>query len=453
MSGVVYEDGGALLSDSPVYVERKADTLAVQHLRRMDYITLVEPRQQGKTSLINRVQRAFPQGHVFAYMDLTGCDRQSEASWYESLCNWLWRQMRTSMGGDHPQFPTSGNSWRNFLYDLAEQAEQRRLNLVLALDEAGAMEDCEWTTDFFSAIRSVYNSRQHMPCFRHITFVIAGAFNPREMIRDKAISNFNVDHRIVLHDFAPHQVEMLVQYLPLHVSAQMVSRRLYEWTSGQPFLCQRICRYLLEQDAPITEDSVNAAITRFFHDDASHMSQILENLNADPELYAYAQRAVAEKIKFSPSVNDWQFTLANVIGILAPDADDRCAIRNRIYQQAIEMAQSMPYSEPRLPHSDLSASASASPNTGKKLSGKQLARISSAIVDGYDSHGLRQLVQFHFNEKLNNIAGNGSFVEQVDMLVAWAERRGKLFELVQHGHEDNPDNISLRDLWTQMKGW
>jgi hypothetical protein len=54
MKDVLFQIGGALLADSPAYIERDADNKARHHLRQMDYITLVEPRQQGKTSLINR---------------------------------------------------------------------------------------------------------------------------------------------------------------------------------------------------------------------------------------------------------------------------------------------------------------------------------------------------------------------------------------------------------------
>ena len=42
-------------------------------------MTLVEPRQQGKTSLINRLNGLFAtQDYVFAYADLTTFDRTNE---------------------------------------------------------------------------------------------------------------------------------------------------------------------------------------------------------------------------------------------------------------------------------------------------------------------------------------------------------------------------------------
>jgi len=50
-----FQAGGALLTDSPVYVERKADHGTLAHLRNMAYLLVIEPRQQGKTSLINHL--------------------------------------------------------------------------------------------------------------------------------------------------------------------------------------------------------------------------------------------------------------------------------------------------------------------------------------------------------------------------------------------------------------
>ena len=94
MKNIFYKTGGALLSsppDSEIYVERAADARARMYLQRMDYITLIEPRQQGKTSLINQLMGIFiPQGYIFAYIDLTTITkRSSESIWYQTIGKWL----------------------------------------------------------------------------------------------------------------------------------------------------------------------------------------------------------------------------------------------------------------------------------------------------------------------------------------------------------------------------
>lgn len=146
-----------------------------------------------------------------------------------------------------------------------------------------------------------------------------------------------MDHRIPLDDFDLERVGQLVRHLELGDASFSVAERLHYRAGGQPFITQRLCRYLAEQDVPIVPESVEAAVERFFREDTNHLSRILGDLRAEPELLDYARSAAARQIKFSPSVNDWQFRLSHVIGVIAPDQDGRCRIRNRIYEQALQL--------------------------------------------------------------------------------------------------------------------
>lgn len=72
MSDNPYRTGGSLPANSPVYIQREADRKAALHLRRMDYISLIEPRQHGKTSLINQLIGQFSSyGYIFAFRDMS----------------------------------------------------------------------------------------------------------------------------------------------------------------------------------------------------------------------------------------------------------------------------------------------------------------------------------------------------------------------------------------------
>jgi len=89
VTDIPFQAGGPLPSDSPVYISRKADQDLALHLSRMDYATLIEPRQSGKTSLINHLTGRFSRGYAFAYRDLMADKSRgdSEADWYMSLAD------------------------------------------------------------------------------------------------------------------------------------------------------------------------------------------------------------------------------------------------------------------------------------------------------------------------------------------------------------------------------
>ena len=342
MSHVPFQAGGPLLAGSLAYIVREADDKAAAHLRRMEYITLIEPREQGKTSLINRLIGQFsPLGYTFAVRDLMPA-KSSDASssdWYASLGKWLLRQLRFIPRDQQPEPPTNSASWEDFLADVAESAEVAGQNVVIVLDEIGAM-PTDWATDFFSVIRSVYTSRQNLPFWQHLTFIIAGAFNPKDLIQDRAVSNFNIDQRIPLSDFDLSQMQQLVAHLGLPgTMAEAVAERVYYWTDGQPYLSQWLCLRLAEWKRFATASNIDAliadAVEHFLQEDTHHLSRI-KDLVAQPDLLTYTRRITSEpRSRFSAGLNDKHFRLAHIIGVVKAGPDGMCQVRNRIYQRAL----------------------------------------------------------------------------------------------------------------------
>lgn len=213
-------------------------------------------------------------------------------------------------------------------------------------DEIGAMPSA-WATDFFSVIRSVYTSRQSFPFWQHLTFIIAGAFNPKELIQDDTVSNFNVDQRIPLPDFNLSQVHKLVANLGLtNDLTQIVAKRVHYWTDGQPYLSQWLCRYLAERRKLIAASKIDKiiddAVERFFQDDTHHLARI-KDLVAEPDLLAYTRRITTEPhSRFNAGLNDKHFRLAHIIGVIKAGPDGLCQVRNRLYQRALAQIEMLP---------------------------------------------------------------------------------------------------------------
>jgi len=348
MNGIPFQAGGPLPADAAVYIPRSADQMAITHLSRMEYITLVEPRQQGKTSLINQlIGRFSSQGYTFAYRDLMAAKASaaSPTQWYTSLSKRLLEQLHFVPQGQCPPLPTDSTSWEDFLASVAACAEAARQNTVIVLDEIGAMPP-EWATDFFSIIRSVYTSRQNLSRWRYLTFIIAGAFNPNELIRDKDVSRFNVDQRITLDDFNLLQAKQLVAHLGLPGDlSESVAERIHHWTDGQPYLCQRLCLCLAEQEGSVTISAVDNAVEWLLREETHYLSRI-KDLNDEPELLAYVRRiSKGPRPRFSAAVNDRHFRLAHIIGVIKAGADGCCQIRNRICERALAETETPPGTE------------------------------------------------------------------------------------------------------------
>jgi hypothetical protein len=341
VTDIPFQAGGPLLSNSPTYISRKADEDLKLLLRQMEYVTLIEPRQSGKTSLINQLIGRFSREYAFAYRDLMDdkSSGDSETDWYTSLGTRLLNQLDFISQDQRPNPPVNSRSWEDFLESLARAAQMADRNVVIVLDEVGAMPSA-WATSFFSIIRSAYTSRQTQPFWARLTFVIAGVFNPANLIRDPTVSDFNVDHRVTLNDFTLHEVGQLLAHLDLPPDlASSVAKRVYYWTDGQPYLTQRMGLDLSERrDLVATPDinaSVDDAVERFFQEDTHHLLRI-KSLADDPQLLAYVRQITGQsRTRYTPGLNEKHFRLCNMLGIIKANQDHYCQIRNRIYERAL----------------------------------------------------------------------------------------------------------------------
>ncbi len=353
---IIFHVNGPLSADSDLYVERKADRDALLYLRRMDYISLIEPRQQGKTSLIYRLMdRLSPQGYTFVIYDL-GAEKfhkNSEEEWYTSLGTWLLNRLKFINHDARFALPTNGNSWLAFLENIGSAAMEARQKVVIVLDEIREMPSA-YSTSFFTVVRSIYNERPMSPAFENLTFITSGVFNPNELIQDENVSKFNVGHRIPLEDFDLPQVRRLVAHLQLPDGVvDTVKRRVFYWTDGQPYLTQRLCLLLAEGRDQFQSGKAGALIDRLakqLHNDELYVRRLRSLREKEPELLEYVQKHIRnipinyDRPKFNYVMDDRHFRLAYVYGVIKADDEGYCRIRNRICEQVlIDMSLHTPH--------------------------------------------------------------------------------------------------------------
>jgi len=328
-----FKTGGPLEEkDRSVYVVRRADAAIRDHLGSMDYVLLIEPRQQGKTSLISRLMGWSPlDGYIIVYHHFNIMSDQDESIWYRELGHHILKQLADGGAQVDIPLPESSNEWRRFLEAVAvDITKKKRQRLVLALDEIAAV-PAVLAEAFFSVLRDVYNSRIAERQFGNLTFVLAGVYNPRDLIRDDRISPFNVAQRVRLQDFSLQEVNTLVACGGWNrPQAARLARQIHYWTSGQPYLTQLVCSHLAPQ---ANVDDVDAAAKLVCDQDTGYLGKVLEQSLGDEESAEYLSRILAgEQIGYWPTENRLQARL-ELSGGIKRSHDGFCVVRNRICEQ------------------------------------------------------------------------------------------------------------------------
>jgi len=332
-----YKMGGPLAeAEKHLYVSRVGDDQLIKNLQSMNYVLVIEPRQQGKTSLIHRlIYQNLLQNYAIVYIDVSSCDHVSQEGWYRTLCERIVRQLQSKFNFVLGlPVPTSNIQWRSFLSNLALGMKEKQKRLVIVLDEIGSA-DFPGVSEFFIVLRDIYNSREVEKEFRELTFILVGTFHPRKLIKDAAISPFNIAQQIKLDDFNLDQIQfLLLQSEKKYPNLKQLSEKISFWTNGQPYLTQLLCSHICQNGN--SSDGVDKLVNFILKEDQNHIPSIMMRLNASNSFLEYTNRVlVGEKIKYFPGVNPTQEEI-RLLGLIKDDEHGYCCLRNRIYQLALK---------------------------------------------------------------------------------------------------------------------
>ncbi|MBI3924379.1 MAG: AAA-like domain-containing protein [Armatimonadetes bacterium] len=337
MGARLYHWGGNLEPRSPVYIERPEDDRLPEHVLAGHYVTVLGPRQMGKTSLLYRTrERLREAGLAVAYLDLSPTREEPLESFYGHLASELAQQV-AEPGVDLPLRPSSHLEFLSSLKAIVENVPSER-RVVVMLDEVGMVPE-ELSDAFFSNIRYIFSNREVRPEFRRTSFVLCGTFQPRDLIRNPANSPFNISKTVRMSDLSRDGVRKLLSFLERMGVAMddQVPDLVYGWTGGQPYLTQRLCSIFEEWKIPLNGPQVVEAAVREVMMDDVNLDHILHRLEQEPELAPWLERIVLrqEKIRFNRMTNPRLASL-ELIGAITPARDGCVQVRNRIYRELFE---------------------------------------------------------------------------------------------------------------------
>jgi PAS domain S-box-containing protein len=260
-----YQVGGSLPMNAPTYVVRSADRLLYQALKRGEFCYILNTRQMGKSSLmVHMMDYLQKEGFSCAAIDITrlGTENVTPAQWYKGFAVELWQNfnffgkvnLKAWWNEEKDLSPIQCLS--RFIEDII-LAQVKSEKVFIFVDEIDTVLGLNFpVNDFFALIRSCYNQRSINPEYERLTFALFGVATPSDLITDPQRTPFNIGQAIQLNGFQIHEAQPLLYGLTEKVSnPQVMLKEVLAWTSGQPFLTQKLCKLIRRASSPIPTNS------------------------------------------------------------------------------------------------------------------------------------------------------------------------------------------------------
>lgn len=345
-----YVTGGTLGIDTPSYVPRDADTQLHDTLANGEFCYVLTSRQMGKSSLMVRTAvRLREAGTHVAVIDLTAIGVNITAErWYDGLLLRLGRQLGLE---DELEAFTDQHQSLNPLQRWLLAIESIILNrsehqTVIFIDEIDLVRSLPFAADeFFAALRQCYNRRSEDDRWRQITFCLLGVATPSDLISDQHITPFNIGTRIELTDFRSDEATVLEAGLgkDKQLATRLLARVLY-WTSGHPYLTQRLCSIVAETKAIDHESDVDRLCSSVFlaagaRDQDDNLIFVRERiLRSETDIATVLD--LYRKIHRGQTVSDDNSSIIETLKLsgVVRSHEGRMRPRNRIYEAVFDAA-------------------------------------------------------------------------------------------------------------------
>lgn len=282
--------GGAVPLNSSAYVPRQFVADCLRFVGAGDWVTLLGPRQHGKTSGLLRMHHELAQdGFYVVLVDFQNYSTRSSddvTSFYKWFVTQVRRRLRLA-DADLSDVSDDLEAALGVAFSGLGTGE-----VVILVDEAASLHH-QTRLVFFSQLRALHTAiRGSMSSIdRSIQFVFSGTFRPDTVIDDDN-SPFNVSRIVITGDLSIKDIETLA----LRCGGEILqdwAGRVFDMVGGQPYLVQCLLKAVSQGSPADAEILFSTEIARLESGLDAHLPSLLRRLSSEPGADELLQQVVA----------------------------------------------------------------------------------------------------------------------------------------------------------------
>jgi hypothetical protein len=336
-----------------VDTSKKIDHIVTEYVEAGAYFIINRARQYGKTTTLELLYQRLSRTCIVFKLSFEGKDEYFVS--LEILADGLRDDFHSMLLGQHAELAYLFEEEINKRYPLkdlgkrtTQLCQQVGRPVVLIIDEVDKACDNQLFLTFLGWLRDQYISRntQKNPRFTFQSVILAGVHdikNLRMKIRPEEKHKYNSPWNIATRfdvdmSFSASEIAtMLEEYEAQHQKSMdiaEVSKRLYYYTGGYPFLVSLVCRNIDEDGLPWTSEGVDEAEKRILRTNNTLFDDVIMNLVNHPSFGAMVKGILVDGAHVPFEIRDPDIDLGMMFGILK-EYDGRAWISNIMFETVI----------------------------------------------------------------------------------------------------------------------
>ncbi|MCP5496861.1 MAG: AAA family ATPase [Leptospiraceae bacterium] len=356
------------------------------------YFTINRPRQYGKTTTLYMLERALKDRYLLISTSFEGLGEEAFENVSKlsgELLNQMVKSLKVEQEDKMVSFirqykrPESLSELSNFMTDFVNESKQK---VLLMIDEVDKASNHTLFLNFLGMLRNKYLQREAGKDQTFHSVILAGVHdvkNIKKKIRPDSESHYNSPWNIATEfkvdlSFSAEEIEtMLEDYVSAlrqaqhtalrqaqhtalrqaqhtalrqaqhtalrqaqHTATQTnrfdissISREIYKFTSGYPFLVSKICKVIDEDlDKDWSMEGIQKAITVILEEQNTLFDDLIKNVENHTELYELLYSILLADIEMEYNVYNPIINIGITYGILSKNVRNKLIVSNKIFE-------------------------------------------------------------------------------------------------------------------------